>query len=254
MFLLSIELPQPSNDISNSSQAPNWFNSSDMPVTDIDFNTTESHDDSTEDGQKNIESSSHSSIPVNEATSETDISENDVPIITTSSTTSTTSTSTTTTTTTTTTTPEPTTTTTTTTTPIPITTTTPLPTTTTTTQRTTVSTSSPVVIETTTPIFTTTTRPKPSSTPAPIVTTPSSKQTTTTTIRPNSITSRPKPVIVVSSTTFGPDVPIVQSYLKVLVNSTMEDICESRNELEEAIIKLFDSGSERYLIHTFGVT
>ncbi|XP_060863621.1 mucin-2-like [Metopolophium dirhodum] len=251
----SSELSQlPSNDISNTSQAPSWSNTPDPSFIDFEYNSTDSHDDAVDDGQKTFESSSLSPMAVNEPTSESDISENDVPIVTsllssTTSTTSTTTTTTTTSTTTTTTTPKPTTTTTTTLRPTTTTTTTlkpiattstttPIPTTT---QRITTTTSPPIVIEITTP--TTSTTVKPSSTQSSITTSPN-KQTTTT-IKPNSITSRPKPAVVDSSTTtFGPNEPIIQSYLNVMINSTMADICENKDELKDAIIKLFESGSE----------
>ncbi|CAH1711934.1 unnamed protein product [Aphis gossypii] len=262
----SSELSQlPSNDISNTSQAPIWSNTPDTSFIDFESNSTDSHDDAGDDGQKTFESSSQGSMTVNEPTPESDISENDVPIITSLLTTTTPTTTTTTstassklittttttlrpTTTTTTTTPKPTTTTTTTQRPTTTTTTTtmkPIVITTTTTQtptttqRITTSIAPPIVIEITTP--TTTMKPMPSST-RPTITMSPSKQTTTT-IKPNSITSRPKPAVI-DSTTFAPNLPIIQSYLNILINSTMADVCENKEELKDAIIKLFESGTE----------
>uniref|UniRef100_A0A2H8THE0 Tyrosine-protein phosphatase non-receptor type 7 n=1 Tax=Melanaphis sacchari TaxID=742174 RepID=A0A2H8THE0_9HEMI len=255
----------PSNDILNTSQAPGWSNTPDISFIDFESNSTDSHDDTGDDGQKSFETSSPSSVVVNEPTSESDISENDVPIVTSLLTTSTTTTTTSTaspklitTTTTTSTTPKPTTTTTTTSKPTTTTTTTQIPTTTTTTtfkpvvitttttqtptstQRITTSIAPPIVIEITTP---STTRKPISSTQLP-TTTLSSKQTTTT-IRPNSITLRPKPAVIDSDkTTFAPNVPIIQSYLNILINSTMADVCENKENLKDAIIKLFESGTE----------
>jgi hypothetical protein len=52
-------------------------------------------------------------------------------------------------------------------------------------------------------------------------------------------------VVDLTSTTLEPNIPAVQSFLKVIVNSTMKNICGSEDELKDAIIKLFESGTER---------
>lgn len=239
----------------NTSQVPSWSYSPDNFFTDFESNSTDNHGDSGDNGQKNIELSSQSSMAVNEPTSDSDISENNVPISTTSTTTMPTSTSTTAKVTTT---PKPITTTITTlssnitttissstttiTTPSSTTTTITIPkqtsTTTTTpksitTQRISTTTFPPIVIEITTPT-TTTMRTK-------------LQLSTTTTYKPNSITLRPKPAVVdISSTTLGPNESNIKSYLQLLINSTMEDVCDSEDELKDAIIKLFESGTERY--------
>lgn len=73
------------------------------------------------------------------------------------------------------------------------------------------------------------------------------QQFITTTYKPNSITSRPKPAVIdISSTTLGPNELSIKTYLQLVVNSTMEDVCDSEDELKDAIIKLFESGTERY--------
>lgn len=269
LFFL-IELPLPTNELSNTSQAPIGSNSPGTFLPDFEFNSTDIHDDGGDEGQKNFESSSHTIL--NEPSSEADISENDVPMIITSLPTLIASTTTTSIKTTTTTTEIPTTTTTTTQSPVTTTITTQRPTTTTVIQRptttTTTTTPRPTTILTTTqrPTITTTLRPITTqstfpSTPVVIETIPFTTTTemsmTSTTLPPtttigkqNSTTLRPKPAVVDSSSTIlGPNVKNVEPHLTAMINSSMEDICESKDEFMDAIIKLFESGTKRYIIY-----